>query len=70
MVICLELGVNDLHMVQLMPLPPVISCLVEIQIGLVFLVLVYRGCPGKGAVKQVSVCAVLYTTTVHSDTHT
>jgi len=22
MVICLELGANDLHMVQLMPLPP------------------------------------------------
>jgi len=26
MVICLEQGANYLHMVQLMPLPPVISC--------------------------------------------
>ena len=26
MVICLERVVDDLHMVQLMPLPPVISC--------------------------------------------
>jgi len=25
MVICLERGANDLHMVQLMPLPPIIS---------------------------------------------
>jgi len=30
MVICLERGANDLHMVQLMPLPPVSSCLIKI----------------------------------------
>jgi len=38
MVISLERGANDLHMVQLMPLPPIISCFIEIQIGLTFLV--------------------------------
>jgi len=35
-VICLECGANDLHMVQLMPLPPIISCFSKIQIGLPF----------------------------------
>jgi len=34
MVICLECGANDLHMVQLMPLPPIISCFSKIQNGL------------------------------------
>jgi len=36
MVICLELGANDVHMVQLMPLPPIISCFIKIQNGLPF----------------------------------
>ena len=39
MVICLERGANDLHMVQLMPLPvchPIISCSSKIQNGLPF----------------------------------
>jgi len=36
MVICLERGANDLHMVQLMPLPPIISCFMKIQNGLPF----------------------------------
>jgi len=49
-------GADDLHMVQLMPLPPIISCLIKIQIGLTFLVPAYPGCPGKEAVKRVSVC--------------
>jgi len=31
MVICLERRANDLHMVQLMPLPPIISCSSKIQ---------------------------------------
>jgi len=39
MVVCLERGADDLHMVQLMPLPPIISCFIKIQIGLTFLVL-------------------------------
>jgi len=66
-VICLELGTSDLHMVQLMPLPQsVISCSIKIQIGSTFLVLTYSGCPGKEAVKRMYVClscitfAVLY----------
>jgi len=36
MVICLERGANDLHIVQLMPLPPhhlIISCFIKIQNG-------------------------------------
>jgi len=35
-VICLKWGANDLHTVQLMPLPPIISCLSKIQNGLPF----------------------------------
>jgi len=35
-VICLGWGANDLHMVQLMPLPPIISCCSKIQNGLPF----------------------------------
>jgi len=34
MVICLERGANDLYMVQLIPLPPIISCCSKIQNGL------------------------------------
>jgi len=48
MVICrLERGANALHVVQLMPLPPIISCFVKIKIRLIFLVPAYPGCPGK-----------------------
>ena len=47
MVICLEWGANDLHMVCLMPLPPVISCFIKIQNDSAFLVPAYPGCPGK-----------------------
>jgi len=36
MVVCLERGANDLHMVQLMPLQPVISCFSKIQNGVSF----------------------------------
>jgi len=42
-------------MVQRMPLPPIISCFIKIQIGLTFLVPAYSGCPEKGDVKRVSV---------------
>jgi len=35
-VICLECGANDLHMVWLMPLPPIVSCFSKIQNGLPF----------------------------------
>jgi len=51
MVICLEQIANDLHMVQLMPLPP--CCSSKIQNGLTFLVPAYPGCPGEKAVKRV-----------------
>jgi len=34
-VICLERGA-DLHMAQLLPMPPTISCLSKIQIGFTF----------------------------------
>jgi len=47
MVICVQQGANDLHMVQLMPYyQPIISCFVKIQAGLAFLVPAYPGCPG------------------------
>jgi len=36
MVICLEPGANDFHMVKLMPLPPHISCYSKIEHGLPF----------------------------------
>jgi len=48
--ICLELGANDLHMVQLMPLPTIISYFIKILSDAS-----YPSCPGKVAVKQVSV---------------
>jgi len=47
MVICLEQGA-DLHMVQLMPLPLIVSCFSKIQIGFTFLVPAHLGSPGKG----------------------
>jgi len=36
MFICLQQGANDLHMIQLMPVPPIISCSSKIQNGLPF----------------------------------
>ena len=54
MVISLERGA-DLHMTQLMPLPLIICCFSEIQIGFTFLVLAHPGIPGKRAVKRVCV---------------
>jgi len=54
-VICLELGA-DLHIVQLMPLPPTVSCFSEIQISFTFLVPAHPGSPGKRAFEWVYVC--------------
>jgi len=51
MVICLEQGANDLHVVQLMSCHPIVSGFMKIQIGLTFLVFAYPGCPGKAAIK-------------------
>jgi len=36
MIICLQRGADNFHMVRLMLLPPIISCFVKIQIGLTF----------------------------------
>ena len=47
MVICLQWGANDLRMVRLMPLPPIISCFIKIQIGLVKTNLAYTSCLEK-----------------------
>ena len=55
MVICLEQGA-DLHMAQLMPLLPTVSCSSNIQIGFTFLVPAHPGSPGQRAVKRVCVC--------------
>jgi len=58
-VICLQGGANDLHMIQLMPLPthrlllhqnPELFNLSDAGLP---------GCPAKGAIKQASVCNIL-----------
>ena len=53
-VVCLERGA-DLHIAQLMPLPPTVFCFSKIQIGLTFLVPDHPGIPGQRAVKRVCV---------------
>jgi len=45
-----------MHMAQLMPLPPTVSCSSNIQTGFTFLVPAHPGSPGQGAVKRVCVC--------------
>ena len=55
MVVCLERGA-DLHIAQLMPLPPTVSCFSKIQIGFTFLVAAHLGSPGQRAIKWVCVC--------------
>jgi len=54
-VICLERRA-DLHMAQLMPLPLIVYCFSEIQIGFNFLVPAHLDSPGKRAVKRECVC--------------
>jgi len=51
-----ERGENDLHMDQLIPLPPHHLLLHKIQIGLTFLMPDYRGCRANEAAKQVFLC--------------
>jgi len=51
-VTCLEQHVNDLHMVQLMPLPPHCLLLPYIEIDLTFLVPACPGCTGKDAINN------------------
>ena len=60
MVICLERGANDLHMVQLMPLPPHHLLLQQNPEWFILLVPAYPGCPGKKAVKRLCVCVAAY----------
>ena len=55
MVVCLEQGA-DLHMAQLILLPPTVSCFSKIQIGFTFLVSAHLGSHEKRAVKQVCLC--------------
>ena len=43
----------DLHMVQLMPLPLIVSCFSKIQIGFTFLVPAHLGSPGQRPIKRV-----------------
>jgi len=50
-VICLDRGANDLHMVQLMPQPPNRLLLQYNPEWFTFLVPAYPGFPGKKAVK-------------------
>ena len=60
MVICLERGANDLHMVQLMPLPPRHLLLQQNPEWFILPVPAYPGCPGKKAVKHLRVCVCMY----------
>jgi len=62
MVICLERGA-DLHMTQLMPLPPIVSCFNKIEIGFTFLVPADPGSPVQRAVKRVCVCVCVVSET-------
>ena len=55
MVICLERGANDLHMVRLMPLLHLL--LQQNPEWFILLVPAYPGCPGKKAVKWLYVTA-------------
>jgi len=60
MVICLERGANDLHMVQLMPLPPRHLLLQQNPEWFILLVPAYAGCAGKKAIKRLCVCVFAY----------
>ena len=59
MAICLQRGANDLHMVQLRPLPPHHLLLQQNLEWFILLVPAYPGCPGIKAVKRLCV-SVLY----------
>ena len=59
MVVCLERGANDLHMVQLMPLPSHHLLLQQSPEWFILLLPAYPGYPGKKAVKRfVCVCVL------------
>jgi len=58
MVICLQRGANDLHMVQLMPLPPYHILLQYNPEWFTFLVPAYLGYPGKRPLNGCTVAVV------------
>jgi len=58
-IVCLERGANDLHMVQLMPLPPHHLLLQHYPERFILLVPAYLGCPGKRPL-NVCVCVCVY----------
>ena len=60
MIICLQRGANDLHMVQLMPLPPHHLLLQQNPEWFILLVPTNPGCPGKKAVKRLCACVCLF----------
>ena len=57
MVICMERGANDLHLVQLMPLPPRHLLLQQNPEWFILLVPAYPGCPGK---RPLNGCVCVY----------
>jgi len=56
MVICLERGADDLHMVRLMPLTPHHLLLRQNPEWFILLVPAYPGCTGQKTVKRLCVC--------------
>ena len=60
MVICMERGANDLHMVQLMPLPLRRLLLQQNPEWFILLVPAYPGCPRKRPL-NVCVCVCVFT---------
>jgi len=56
---CLEQSTNGLHMIQLMPLPAIMSCFFQIQIGLTLLVPAYPGCLEKETIKLLTLLFVV-----------
>ena len=57
MVICLERGANDLHVVQLMPLPPHHLLLQQNPEWFILLLTAYPGCPGK---RPLNICVCVW----------
>jgi len=64
-VICLEQSANNLHMIQLMPLSPIITCFIKIQNGSAFLVPAYPGCTGKRLLKGCSSSCIQFCCKFH-----
>ena len=59
MVLCLEQGA-DLHLAQLLPLPPTVSCFSKIHIAFIFLVPAHPGSHGQRATKWGCVCLLVF----------